>query len=940
MRLWLGFFGEGRKVIDFSAIESFNEQEFLRNYPGAKKAVEEMRKSPEEAQYFFDEFLARQMSFAGGAVFLFRRLKALSPENLIKFLYLISQISRLAKETTGHTVEITNTVTADPKEEAERLNRKLEELTVKGIRDAFAKKGVTLDDISGKFGIAIGLTDEGKTLIVHAERATPTIGKGMTREDDAVGRSPGRFGKGRFGPRALPGSANVEFLEKIAEAVKRLVKAIGRSVRLSQKERDISGATELNITLQKMLVKLSEKGKIDLQGKTFGQLTKKDIRRLEVQVAELVMFPREVKGWEISELFDERVSGELFSLSEAKDNPAYLEVSRDFDYREWVKGMVWRILTEIYREKGESLNLELVEDVTENVINALEFRLANGKRVNEIVSNQMLRELSGRIIAILLEGDPEFIFYTFRKLKELGRKVSLEIMEKEKDLDLHAELKRSILAGLIGVEMKSPVTGEAVHVETNAIPLDLGKSVEWTVRTVRERLAEMMKKDLAIDFWREYREEVLERLSPVSLVFFTDDYIETIFELKEIERELEHNEYLTVHLVPRAQYYGNDASYEDIMELMNEKEFEKLKSFYEQGRFTVCNKGPHMASFYKETISEEVAELLRRSDVIRVKGARAYETMQGIKKPAYFSMAVCRELSEAVTGVDERSGAPIFVHQDPGVPSFADFRYRAERIHIFEDGKVAGLARMTAMDYAKAVRSDAYAKLVEAFGNDRARANRWIMKNTFKYGTTFAGEVFAERLPIIRKEPAYLKSMSWTMIGGGVAFMVAGGILTGAIIAVAGVLLRVCPWVYHFVMWRLSLRIAKEAEPELVKHAREALLELATILQPDSVKKIFGIGDLTEMPGDAKDIEEKVTREIERPLRRFLRAIALLTKRPLSKEDQANIELTLSHIVGVLISFLQIYNAEYTKEPSRQIRLERLSEFDVSRDQEGKPGAR
>lgn len=101
VRLWLGFFGEGRKVIDFSAVEKFNEKEFLRNYPSAKKAVEEIRAIPEDAQYFFDVFLARQMSFTGGAALLFRRLKALSPENLIKFLYLISQISRLAKERAG-----------------------------------------------------------------------------------------------------------------------------------------------------------------------------------------------------------------------------------------------------------------------------------------------------------------------------------------------------------------------------------------------------------------------------------------------------------------------------------------------------------------------------------------------------------------------------------------------------------------------------------------------------------------------------------------------------------------------------------------------------------------------------------------------------------------------------------------------------------------------
>jgi len=754
------------------------------------------------------------------------------------------------------------------------------------------------------------------------------------------GKDPGRLGKGWSGGPALPGSMNVEFLAKIIEGIKGLVKVVGRSIRLFEKERDVSRATEINITLQKMLIKLIEKGKIDLKGKTFDQLTEKDIRRLETQVAELIMFHREVGDWVISELFDERVSGELFPLREAKENPEYLKVSRDYDYREWVKGIAWRTLREIYRVKGEPLDEELVDTVTNDVINALEFRLANGKRISEMIANQMVRELTEHILGVLLEGEPEFIFYTYRKLKKVGCKVALAILEKEKDLDLLDELKRSIFAGLIGVEMKTPVTGTTKLVKTNAIQLDLEKPINQNVSTVKKQFAEMMKKDLAINFWREYEEEILESLRPVSMVFFTDDYIETIFDLKFIERQLEHNEYLTVHLVPRAHYYANDASYEDIMELMGEEVFKDLRRFHEEGRFTVCREGPRMSTFYKETISRQVAELLRQSDVVVGKGARAYETMQGIKKPGYFSMAVCREFTEAITGVDERSGAPVFIRHDPGVPSFTDFRYRADRAHIFEDGKVSGLARMTATDYARAVRSDAYSRLLETFGNDRNKANRWIMKNTFRHGTTFAEEVFRGRLPIMRKELPGVRAISWLLIGAGLTLVLVGIVLYGTLFAILGAGLRVVPWVYRFIKWLVPSRMAPEVEPELVRHAKEALFELATTLQPDSLKKIFGIENMTKMPASAKNIEGKLTKEIEKPLRKFLRALALLAKRPLSKEDRDNIELTLEHIVGDLTSLLQIYNAKYTKEPSRQVRLERLSEFDVSKGKGGKPGVR
>ncbi|MCJ7645684.1 hypothetical protein MUO65_02080, partial [bacterium] len=90
------------------------------------------------------------------------------------------------------------------------------------------------------------LSDEGG----GAGRHGPSPGKKDGPEEPPAGRNPGRFGKGRFGPRALPGSANVEFLEKIVEVVKRLVKAIGRSVRLFALEKYVvktSGEEELRV---------------------------------------------------------------------------------------------------------------------------------------------------------------------------------------------------------------------------------------------------------------------------------------------------------------------------------------------------------------------------------------------------------------------------------------------------------------------------------------------------------------------------------------------------------------------------------------------------------------------------------------------------------------------------------------------------------------------
>lgn len=127
--------------------------------------------------------------------------------------------------------------------------------------------------------------------------------------------------------------------------------------------------------------------------------------------------------------------------------------------------------------------------------------------------------------------------------------------------------------------------------------------------------------------------------------------------------------------------------------------FKNLNELKNSGRFTISKNGPTQGTVNGKKISKEVASLIENSNAVFVKGARSYEMLQGIKKTAYFAFTVCREFSEAVTGLDARNLPLVLIRQRSGECSFCNFKYRAKRKHTFPGGRTIYTAERTAMEY-------------------------------------------------------------------------------------------------------------------------------------------------------------------------------------------------------------------------------------------------
>jgi 2'-5' RNA ligase len=400
---------------------------------------------------------------------------------------------------------------------------------------------------------------------------------------------------------------------------------------------------------------------------------------------------------DVEALFGEEFFPGTFAIGEIDDNPNLLCLKTSIGYDSWVRQEVRQEIAALKRSPHCVTDWKGDANIEDSVLEILEHNMPGGKRLRDVIALQEYTDIFRRVILSLAIGDPEREIDTFQKLNEIGRGIALPIVASLDGWSLQHLLKISLAAGLVGLNLKTAAAATSQIHKSGIIPIEPNLESNEQIEQVFERLRENAAKPMAIDYWEDYNARVLHAESP-NLVVFTDDYIETIFDLKLIERQLDYNSTLRVWLIPRARRYGNDASYSDVIRLLKDPVFRSLKLQEESGRLRVCPNGPRLGTVNGLRISQDVADQLIRCDAVFVKGARAYEMLQGIGKHAYFGFAVCREISEAVTGVDAETGDLVFIRQRPFEPTFLRFRERGPRLHQFRSGRASSLCPVTARD--------------------------------------------------------------------------------------------------------------------------------------------------------------------------------------------------------------------------------------------------
>lgn len=286
-----------------------------------------------------------------------------------------------------------------------------------------------------------------------------------------------------------------------------------------------------------------------------------------------------------------------FTLNEITSGSGFVEPPMSYD--DWITNVLDDELSLLEKKYPDTfLRNGSKEDVSRKVKTILELGPKDGLPLRNEIWYQEYPDVLRRLILTVLTGNPDFELDYYPDLAKIRKDFifdvldSLEAFKKpdNKKPDIKDWLHLSVAAGLLGVNEKS------IHDATSILK---GKSIilntpdedrHHAIERVSKELWEAAKSPCRIDasnfFFR-----MVETNSPQSpynfkIASFPGDYLETIILLKFYEKLLQQYPKVVIDLVPKYSRCGNDATFENVIDLLRNKKFESLRS---NGRFHVIN---------------------------------------------------------------------------------------------------------------------------------------------------------------------------------------------------------------------------------------------------------------------------------------------------------------------------------------------------------------
>ncbi|MCK4634857.1 MAG: hypothetical protein KAT37_03205 [Candidatus Aenigmarchaeota archaeon] len=423
------------------------------------------------------------------------------------------------------------------------------------------------------------------------------------------------------------------------------------------------------------------------------------------EIVEYIIQPLEdVAGKEVIEkLFGNNYIPGTFMFEEKMAKPKFLDESKDC--KEIIRETVSNYITALRNSGDYHVPEEKTEEIIGKVVDLFWSDTKGDKKLYETITNQEVSDVTWNCLKYVLTKDKNTEFHVYRNFNKMGKELAISLLNRFNDLETKELIKLGVLAGKIGLDIKEQYyksqnyagVGPSKLNKTNIIPLDIKETKKDRLERVYEELEEFMKKPMGIDCRNNYLELTSKECK---LVHFTDDYIEGIFDTFLVQKQLLENSDIEITIIPRGGIYGNDLSYKDYPDILKNDLFLPLRNMKKEGTFKLCKNGPKMGGMNAKKISKEVADNLISSDVVVLKGARAFEMVQGLKKPTFFGFNVAREYSESLTGIDSNLSPPVFIYQKSGERTYGDFRARASRrIISSETGRELKVASYTLREY-------------------------------------------------------------------------------------------------------------------------------------------------------------------------------------------------------------------------------------------------
>lgn len=432
-------------------------------------------------------------------------------------------------------------------------------------------------------------------------------------------------------------------------------------------------------------------------------------------------------------------------------------------YPDWVGQTVRRTVRHLtphlsvgLRSVMEKTDIDLL---TDQIMTILEYETMEGFPLHEAIPQQMYEDIFIRMVLSIIHPDHGVCpLHLYREFNALCHRLGLVLIDELKSQQqgrygaaIDDLIRVAVLSGHVGTNLKSTASAASALLNRDRIPIQMAwirdmKTVnslsEYELRDSAKALIDLSRGPegrFALDCLSTYRQEVMETDEPTLLVFFSDDYLESMIDMKRLEIVADSNSNLTVLFVPRSGRYGNDLALADMAGLVRDRRFKRFRILVKMGRIVISPYGPKAGCIDPRDISATLMESFDslgkgRRVILETKGCRNFEMLKGdLPIPWYASFNCNRALSIRTVGID---GPPVFLRIPPGLLAYDGFT--RPRIAPSPSYGTSGVrfARMTTRQLCESLKSPVYKELLvhasdERYLNSRLQAQAATLKITF-----------------------------------------------------------------------------------------------------------------------------------------------------------------------------------------------------------------
>jgi len=362
-------------------------------------------------------------------------------------------------------------------------------------------------------------------------------------------------------------------------------------------------------------------------------------------------------------------------------NPISYFMNNNTNFDDWLKTTLDDELLVIRKRYNKLTKKYSNDEIYNRIKKLLNKNTRTGYPLKKEIWYQEYSDVFRRLILFVTNNNSNLQLELYPNLTYKRKNIVLKIIkwieQNKREIKLKDWLYISIAAGLLGVDNKSKHSASSEINKNIVISFnDEGEKTKDKIKRIGEELWKLAHSENRIDA-SEWLFKYLDSSSGinVNVVVFPDDYIESIFLLKFHNELMKIYQNIKIICVPRSVRCGNDLKYDDMLLLLNS--FPRLKN---NKNYIIAKNGPILGTVNLLKLHPSIISLIENCDFIDARGARNYEMMQGIKRDCFFGFMVCREFSEATTGLFAEDKPLIFMRQILGEYSFKDFMRRNERV--------------------------------------------------------------------------------------------------------------------------------------------------------------------------------------------------------------------------------------------------------------------